>query len=328
MKSIILLGLLVLVSSHGLTAIEIDEVRKLPKAELHLHLGGSYPLSYLKKIASHEEYEALEKGIQQFVDGVEYEQCFFVFGLISKIINTYQRVQEGTYYLCKQLQADGVTYVEIRTGLRDLGSGYEDYLSAVRAGIKKASHDTFQAKILLSVKRTSSRAHAQQTIDLALKYKDHGVIGIDISDNAAQGDITTILPILIEAKKQGLSFVIHMGESPLEKDQMLLLETLQPVRIGHGVYLKPEALAWMKAHKIPLEVCLSSGVCAKMIAQRTAHPGLQRYKEGHPIVICSDDPLICKTTLSQEYVDFAQVANCSFDELRTLIRDSFLHKVH
>lgn len=312
---------------NGLRAIDVAEVRQLPKAELHLHLGGSYPLSYLKTIATNQEYAALEKGIDLFVDGVDYSQCFFVFGLISKIINTYQRVEDGTYHLCKELQKDGVTYVEIRTGLKDFGSGYEDYLKAVIKGIDRASSKDFRAKVLLSLKRTSTPEFAQKTIDLALAYTKDGVVGIDISDNSTKGDINTILPILRQGKSKGLDFVIHMGESPLEKDQILLLEGLEPVRIGHGVHLHPEALAWVKKHKTPIEVCLSSGVCAKMIKKYSEHPGFTFYANGHPVVICTDDPLIFRTTLSEEYMLFAKEFGSCFEKIKDLIEIGHSYKI-
>lgn len=308
-------------------AITIQEMRKIPKAELHLHLGGSYPLSYLKTIATPHDYTALVKGIDRFVSGVDYHQGFFIFGLMSKIVNTLEYVEEGTYQLCKALKEDGVTYAEIRTSLKDMGGGYGAYLKAVLHGIKRARSDTFTGKLLLSVKRTSTPAFAQATIDLALRYTQKGVIGIDLSDNATIGDIKTILPILEEGKQQGLPFVVHMGESAKETDQMLVLTRLEPVRIGHGVHLKPEALDWIKAHNIPLEVCLSSSVCTQMVDSCAAHPGLVLHQKGHPIVLCSDDPLIFRTSLSDEYLQYAHATGDERGAVYQLARASFNYRL-
>lgn len=302
-------------------------VQKLPKVELHLHLGGSYPLSYLQTIATPEQYTALERGIARFVDGVEYAQAFFVFELISNIVNTNQKIQDGTYALCNALKDDGVVYAEIRTGLKDLGSGCEDYLQAVLAGIKQAQSDTFTAKLLLSVKRTSRIEYVQATIALACKYKDRGVVGIDISDNSLAGDITPLIPLLQEAKHNGLAIVAHIGESAHEKDQMLILEALQPDRIGHGVHLSPEARAYMVERTIPLEMCLSSSVCAQMVDAYAQHPGLQLYQEGHPVVICTDDPLIFRTTLTHEYALFAQQMHLSLAQVEEAIHKSHRYRI-
>lgn len=313
--------------THLTYAVTYDDIQKISKTELHIHLGGSYPLEYLKTIATPEQYAALQKGIDRFVDGVAYEDCFFVFELIGRIINTDKKVEDGTYALCKALEHDGVVYAEIRTGLKDLGSGYEGYLNAVLAGIEKAQNDSFRAKVFLSVKRSSSSAHVRSTIDLALKYKGYGVIGIDISDNSTAGDITPLIPLLQDAKSKGLLIVSHIGESPQEKDQMMILEQLQPDRIGHGVHLLPEAVAWMRAHSIPLEICLSSSVGARMITAYHQHPGLQWYREGHPITIGTDDTLIFRTTVTQEYLLFARELDLPLSQVEELIEKTHQYRL-
>ncbi len=325
MKSIVLI--LTIFGIHSMQAVIYEQMRAIPKAELHLHLGGSYPLSYLKTIATDQEFQALERGIDKFVTGVDYHECFFVFDLISRIINTPERVEDGTVALCRELQADGVSYVEIRTGLKDLGSGFEGYLKAVLRGIERSARDGFKANVLLSIKRTSSGAYVQSTIDLALRYKDAGVVGIDLSDNSTNGDITRILPLLDQAREQGLKFVVHMGESPLETDQMILLEHLHPVRIGHGVHLCPQALAWIEKYEIPVEVCLSSSQSAKMVDRYAQHPGFELFKKGHPIALCTDDPLIFRTTLSQEYIYFAEQLGLSTQEMQEFAAEHYLYRL-
>jgi adenosine deaminase len=325
MKKLCAIALLALLIKDA-CGVTYDELRAIPKAELHVHLGGSYPLEYLQTIATPEQYDALQKGIDRFVDGVEYEQCFFVFELITRIVNTDKKIEDGTYAMCKAFEHDGVAYAEIRTGLKDLGGGYEGYLNAVLAGVEKAQSDTFTAKVFLSVKRTSSTAYVRSTIDLALKYKHRGVIGIDISDNSTAGDITPLIPLLQEAQRNGFVIVAHIGESPQEKDQMMILEHLQPDRIGHGVHLVPEAAAWIRAHKTPLEICPSSSVSARMVHAFHEHPGLQLYQEGHPVTIGTDDTLLFRTTLTREYLLFAQQLQLSHKEVHDVIEKSFEYR--
>lgn len=82
---------------------------------------------------------------------------------------------------------------------------------------------------------------AQLTVDLALKYRDNGIIGIDISDISTTGNIMTIIPELLRAKENGLKIAVHMGESMNEQDQMLIINELKPDLIDHGVNLCDEA---------------------------------------------------------------------------------------
>lgn len=275
--------------------------RNIPKAELHLHLGGSYPLDYVLSLATPAQKEALEKGLKKIAEGIPYNDCFFIFGLISQIVNTEERVEKGTEALCRAMKEDGIVYAEIRTGIKDLGQGQEKYLQAVLRGIEREISDTFHVRLLLSLQRSSSIDYVKKTIDLALRYRDKGIVGLDISGDSTVGQIESLVPELMRAKENGLFLTLHIGESPLEKNQRWVLEELKPHRIGHGVHLDPAALEWVLQNKVPIEVCLSSSKCVQMIGPKDEHPGFSHYLKEHPIAICTDDPLLFSTTLSDEF---------------------------
>ncbi len=114
----------------------LESMEKLKKVELHLHLGGSFPLSFLKTIATSSEIDELGRWLAQLEEKVNYHDGFKVFELVGKIVNTNKKIEDGTRAVCASLIADGVSYVEIRTGLKDLGSGLEEYLLAVLRGLR------------------------------------------------------------------------------------------------------------------------------------------------------------------------------------------------
>ncbi len=306
---------------YDLALPEVNErIKNLPKAELHLHLGGSFPIAYLQTIATPEQFAALEAGLDRIAEGMAYQDTFFAFGLAAKIVNTEQKIEDGTFALCKELQEDGVDYVEIRTGLKNLGTGYQGYLDAVVRGIERAHKDGFKACILLSLQRNATEAYARATVDLAVAYRERGVAGIDISGDSTLGDITGILPIILEAKQAGLGIALHIGESPLETDQMLLLETLEPERVGHAVHLTDAAYAWIIAHKTPVEVCLTSSELTMMVDHHTMHPGIEYYRNNHPIVICTDDPLIFRTSLTEELLLLIYAGLLDVEEVEGIVQ--------
>jgi adenosine deaminase len=302
---------------------KVPEFQQLPKAELHLHLGGSFPREYLFSIATTKQQEELTRALDLVAQRIDYHAGFRVFGLIAQIVNSEEKLQNGVSRLCEFLEEDHVHYVEIRTGLKDLGQGTEEYLKAVLRGIHVAASTQLKANIVLSLQRSSSVAIVQETIELALKYRDQGVVGIDISGNSAIGQVIQILPDLMRAKKEGIDFTIHMGELPEETDQMLLLTLLEPKRVGHGVYLGDEAKEWILRHRVPIEVCLTSSVLVKMIDDYKQHPGLEFFRLGHPIVFCTDDPLLFSTTLSQELLYAHQLCGISKEDIKSLVGRSF-----
>lgn len=295
----------------------------IPKAELHLHLGGSFPVDYLYSVATPEETKALDEGLSWISRGVSYKDCFRVFSLVSQIINSEKRVEDGTAALCEELEKDNVVYAEIRTGLKDLGKGYEEYLLSVLRGIEKSRSDHFDARVLLSLQRSSTPDYAKMSVDFALKYKERGVVGIDISGDATIGEIEVILPELFRAKQEGLFLAMHIGETPpLMYKQREILEMLKPDRIGHAVHLEKSALEWILEHKTPIEVCLTSSEVVMMVENYAMHPGLMYYRQGHPVTICTDDPLIFRTTMSEELAKLHKSGLFSLEEVEQVARES------
>jgi adenosine deaminase len=296
--------------------------RNIPKAELHLHLGGSYPLEYLISIATSDQQRELHSRLDALSNRVDYHESFKVFDTIGQIVNTENKVERGAEALCQWLEQDNVVYAEIRTGLRDLGHGHEEYLKAVLRGLEKGASDHLKVRLLLSLRRSSSLELAKNTIDLALKYRSHGIVGIDVSGDSTIGEIEVIMPEIRRAREQGLFLTLHIGESPKEKKQRELLETLQPHRIGHGVFLESDALQWILDNRIPMEVCLTSSVLVQMTKEYALHPGLNYYSQGHPIAICTDDPLIFRIDLSTEFARLFQTPGMSFEKIDQLARAS------
>ncbi len=168
----------------------------------------------------------------------------------------------------EELSQDNITYVEFRSGLKDLGFGLEKYLQAVLKGIeqgRKAS--SLQIGLILSLRRNSSAFVAEETLRLAIKYREQGIVGLDLSGDSTLGEAENVFPVFLKAKELNFPITLHIGESPKEKaeQQMLELSLLQPDRIGHGVHLCDKAREWIEDKKIPVELCLTSAMQAGMI---------------------------------------------------------------
>lgn len=317
----------ILIANKGISE-ETMQFQNIPKAELHLHLGGAYPKEYLSSISTTDQQKKLESVINAVANGVNYNAVFSFFHIISQIVNTEEKVQKGVEELCLSLQHDGVRYVEIRTGLKDLGLGYEEYLKAVLAGIRAHSSEQFKAKLVLSLQRNSTSKAAELTVNLAKKYQTDGVIGIDISGDSTIGQIEQIMPQLLSAKEAGLFFLVHLGEHPAEANQVYLLEKLEPKRVGHAVHLSDEAKNWIVSNKTPIEVCLSSSVLVQMVEHFNEHPGIELFRQGHPIVLCTDDPLLFSTTASKELQIAHQFCGLSKEEIEQIAHNSFQYALY
>lgn len=307
---------------------KIEILKSLPKYNAHCHLGGEIPLETLMKYASPEQLQALQTAMSEIASGKEYEKAFGIFPMIGQIINTHEKLKEATIQTCQRFKSDNNQIVLMRTGLKTLeGKSHEDHLKTVLAGIQEAASDELKVLLMLSLKRSSSIELAKITVDLALKYRSAGVIGIDISDISTVGDIKTIIPELLRAKENDLKIAVHMGESTQEQDQMLIINSLKPDLIDHGVNLCVEAKTWIQKQKIPVTVCLTSSLATKMHSITVPHPWIAEHLNSeHPIDLGTDDATVfgnitlseelCRLTSDLEFEKIVAIAKRSFERSR------------
>lgn len=296
----------------------VKEMHQLPKVELHLHLGGSWPIDFLRNVAKPADFSAFCHFLDLIDNGIDYHEEFKAFGLVEKIVNTDQLVEEGTFALCKNLAQDNVFMAEIRTGLKDTGTGFEGYLKAVLKGLKRGRAEfNLKLGLVLSLRRNTSKKDAEKTLELAIKYRGEGIIGFDLSGDSTVGNGQFALAALNEAAKEGFPITLHLGENAKECHQQQLNEliALNPKRVGHCVFLGTPAKEWIIANKTPVEMCLTSALKVKMIDHHEEHPALALLKAKHPVLICTDDPSMFKVSLSDECA-YAALQGITMDEIK------------
>lgn len=311
--------------------LTLSQALAMPKKEAHLHLGGSYPARWLQKMATPEQWEELESFTSQFGHGMDYRKGFAAFGVVEQIVNSAGRVMTGVYELCKWLHEDGVTHAEIRTGLKpnfeshrdDIPDGKEGYLWSVVSGRDWALEEFPQMKIdlVLSLRKNSTEAEARETFDIAQRFKHLGVTGVDISGPATDGDGLQLEAQVAAFAQAGFKVLLHMGEDPSELEgdlQERQLKALQPTRLGHCVHLTEKARQYVFEQQIPVELCMSSSMAVRMIQHEQQHPVLQMAREGHPVVICTDDPLLFNTSPSEERLKVARALGWGLSEMQEL----------
>ena len=123
-----------------------------------------------------------------------------------------------------------------------------------------------------------------------------------------------------EVKSLQIPVALHLGEckDETEDQQMNELIRIQPDRIGHGVFLCEKAKEYIYSRKLPIEMCLSSAIWAHMVDKAEEHPALTLLKDGYPVIVCTDDPLIFRTSHSQESELAMSVLGYSVDQMAAL----------
>lgn len=295
----------------------LQGLRETLKTELHSHLGGAVPIEFIKKYSTPQAYAEVVGFIDKLKQGIDYSEGFKVFPMIRNVLTTNERLEEAVYEYCRSQFNDNVTFTELRTGLKKLDGGFEDCLKAVLAGIERGMRDyPITVTLLLSLRRDTPVDEAMETVELAIKYRGTIVTGIDVSGESIKGDGSGIFDALRYAKKNELPITLHLGENIKEshEQQIMELRAIQPDRVGHAVLLGHEAEEWIREKRVPVEACIRSALSVKMIEKPGDHPALKLFKEGHPVVFCTDDSTLFGD-LSEELALAACLCDLSVEQV-------------
>lgn len=318
--------------------VQIAELcREMPKVELHAHINGSLSKQTIKKLIEIKaaKGELGSEVTDQMISCSDGEQktlaeCFEMFKVVHKIVDNPEAVYEATKDVIREFAGDGVKYLELRTTPKNAGSMSKDmYMASVIQAINESNNDTgleILTRLLVSIDRQNGKTVADQTVDLADKYKGMSdcVVGIDLSGNPNCGILSDFTAALARAKTLGLRTAVHLAETLEDKSETQAVLDVNPDRIGHGTCLLPEdgghqeLVDFVARHKIPLELCLTSNVKGQTVKNYDVHHFQKWYEMGHPCVVCTDDKGIFGTCLSNEYRLTAETFQLDHKSLWTL----------
>jgi len=316
--------------------MDSQTAKSLKKIELHAHLSGSISRQCLHEIWAERKqttpaFEMEDPLIEMPIDKFDYDLETF-FPLFSKYIynlcSTKASLIQSTTSVLTDFETDGVVYLELRTTPRAIPSENltkSDYISTILSCITdfNVKSPSLVTKLILSIDRRNTLEQALEVVDLALAYRDQGVVGIDLCGDPAKGDVSIFRPAFQKAKDNDLNITIHFAEAPAsatEKELRTLLE-YEPKRIGHVIHVPEDIKKVIVERKLGLELCLSCNVHAKMITGSFGdHHFGEWWGSGCPVVLGTDDVGVFGSSLSNEYVLISKHFNLSEDEVWELAR--------
>ena len=262
------------------------------------------------------------------------EQGFMIFKIVHTLVDDKHSLAMVTCDVINEFHEDGVSYLELRSTPRANEANKitkRSYVETILDAIQETTkHIGIIVRFLLSIDRRQSISEAEDTVDLAIEYKENYnglVVGVDLSGDPKIGNAGEFLPCLTRARSAGLKLALHVAEVP-NIDETKTLLGFSPDRIGHGTCIYPdrggdkELVDMILQAKIPLELCLTSNVKCRTVKSYEDHHFGDWRKNNHPAVICTDDKGVFTSSLSDEYLAAAKTFGLSKMDLWQLSYDS------
>ena len=287
------------------------------KVELHCHLDGAFPdrlfVRYCREDGLIPEGMSDEEWLTQHImnDTMTLSECMGLFGILTGLLQNAARLEELTCEVLKDMYEAGTKLAELRFSPQshvNPGLSMEEAVEAVLRGREKALdvHPDMVCGILLCMMNLGQNlgtvVNNTRTVELAAKYRDRGVVGIDLAGDETATPIEDYAEQFALARRLGVRYTIHAGEAgPASNVAFAIAQN--GGRIGHGIHAieDDEVVKDLVRNNVLCEVSVTSNYYSRCVPSIEEHPIRKLWDRGVMININTDDPGLMGITLDHEY---------------------------
>jgi len=318
----------------------------MPKVLLHDHLDGGLRPRTVIELAREDgrELPATEESAlaRWFHEGAmvgnlsQYLQGFAVTCGVMQRPEALTRVAEE---MIEDLAADGVVYVETRFSPlfhTEGGLKHHEALEAVLRGLERG-RERFGVRfgVLVCAMRSMDPMTSLQMAELAVAYRDRGVVGFDLAGDEMGHPPKAHLDSFHYVQRENFNITIHAGEAFGKESIWQALQYCGAHRIGHGTRLKDDLFleggrvagigslaGYVLDRRIPIEICLTSNLHTGAAASYPEHPFRYFFDKRFRVTLNTDNRLMSDVTLTSEYDVAQREYGLDFEDLEKIAVNS------
>jgi adenosine deaminase len=308
-----------------------DLARRMPKAELHLHLEGSLEPEMLFELAERNGVELPFASVDDVRAAYEFDdlQSFLdIYYEGASVLITQRDFHDLTLAYLRRAAADGVVHVEPFFDPQThtaRGVAFETVLDGIVSALREGEATLgITWRLIMCFLRDLSADDAMATLEEALPHRD--VITAVGLDSAELGHPPEKFAAVFErALAHGFLTVAHAGEEGTADDVRRTLDVLHVSRIDHGIHAldDPEVVARLVRDRTPLTVCPLSNVKLRVFSAMSEHNLREMLDAGLVATVNSDDPAYFGGYVVDNYIDAIEALSLTRGELETLALNSF-----
>ncbi len=313
----------------------INFIKNLPKAELHLHIEGSFEPELMFNIAQRNHINIKYKSIDEIKDAYQFDclQDFLdIYYQGASVLITEQDFYDLTYSYLQKCASQNVRHTEIMFDPQthtERGVSFETVIN----GITNACNDAKEklgvtSLLIMSYLRHLSEEDAFVTLKQSLPFK-HLITAVGL-DSSEKGNPPSKFKHVFEASvKEGYIPLAHAGEEGSAEYVWQALDILKIKRIDHGNNsLQDEALVKeIIKRDIALTVCPLSNTALQVVSDLKDHPLKKMMDLGLKVTINSDDPAYFGGQVNQNYIEIQEALKLTKQDLYELAKNSFQYSL-
>ncbi len=309
---------------------QIDFIRSLPKAELHLHIEGSLEPELMFELAERNGIELPFENVEAVREAYQFSnlQDFLdIYYQGMSVLITEQDFFDLTLAYLMKAKADGVRHVEIffdPQGHVERGVSFETVVNGIHRALIEGEikHDISFGLIMCFLRHLSEEA-AFETLAQAAPFRDK-IIGVGLDSSELGNPPEKFQRVYMEAQKQGYRLVAHAGEEGTSDYVLQALDLLQIERIDHGNAILQDAALTQRVVDagIALTVCPLSNLKLCVVDKAENHPLPEMLEKGLKVTLNADDPSYFGGYIADNYLVMAEAFDLDNKTLVKLAKNS------
>ena len=308
---------------------DIERLKALPKAEVHLHLEGCFEAAVIDQWAQLEGL-TLPRPREDLFKFSGLADFLGFLDLACGLASSKDRLVELCYSLSQQLANNGTGYADVilnPTHWHAWHGRLGAMLEAIDAGFREAEQDGLPpVGICVSLLRTQTAQAAVELVESLIAMRHPRVVALSVDGNEATAGRTgsRFAEAFRRAGDAGLHRTVHAGESSGPEGVWDAVLLLGADRIDHGVRAieDPALVAMLAKHRIPLGICPTSNLALGVYPSMQDHPMERLRAAGVRVSVNTDDPSLLGTSLVAEYCLCRQAFGWTDDITKALARTS------
>ncbi|HEX4039373.1 MAG TPA: adenosine deaminase [Acidobacteriaceae bacterium] len=305
-------------------------IRRLPKAELHLHLEGTVTPGTLAELSARHGAPLNLEEAQRLYAYTDFTGFLMAFKAISEHLRTAEDYELITWRMAECLARQGVVHVEPYVSVGVVYYWKRCAFEPLFAGMERA-RERAEAELGITIGWIFDAVRHFGEEEAALVFRkaaemrkeSPSILGIGIGGDERRTGAEPFRELYAEARDAGLRLTAHAGET-VGPEGIWGALNIGAERLGHALSAihDPELMEVLAERQVPLEICVTSNLRTGCCARPEEHPVRRYFDAGLMVTLNSDDPALFGSDLEGEYRRAGEDFGFTGEQLRELAANS------
>jgi adenosine deaminase len=299
------------------------DLRRLPKAHLHLHLEQSIRPDTAREFAAAQGLPA--PVVRGFDDFGEFDRVARGF---AGLLTTPDHLRRLVMEIAEDAAEEGCVWIEpaVWLPLHRARIGPDEFTLEVLvdAAAKATTATGVGIGFLLATDRTAAPARALEQARIGARFADRGVTSFGLHNDERGFPPEPFVDAFRAAEAAGLMLAPHGGELAGAESVRGCVEALRASRVQHGIRAVDDdsVLELLREHEVCLDICPTSNVLLTAAVGLEAHPLPRLLQAGVRVSLNADNPAMFGCSIASEYETCRSAMMLTDEQLAGIARTS------